>query len=134
MALLLLCNRPHEKTVSFQTARFVAATARGLKMGERRLEMGEEIPHGSLSTIALRELYALPMRVIELVDYAVTVPGLAEACARFNVFPEPEPDPEPVVPEANVMCLECGAFVISLDKKDHPKKVCKQNQQKAGLN
>lgn len=81
----LLCSRPHARYVDFKTSRFVVGIWRGLNVGGSHLEMGDEIPQGVLSPDALQREYEAPPRTIELLEYALTVPSLREACARRGV-------------------------------------------------
>lgn len=79
---MLLCNRPHVDSVDFTDARLIVSKSCGLDLGERHLEMGDEIPRGVLSVEALRLIYDTPLRLIETLDYAVQDPSLLEACLR----------------------------------------------------
>ena len=83
----LLCDRPHARFVDFKTSRFVVAKTRGMQLGDRKLEMGDEVPPGALNAEALRQEYEPWMANIETVDYAreMADPTLREACARRGV-------------------------------------------------
>lgn len=97
----LLTDRPHSRYVDFLTSRFVVSRDLGLNLGDKKLEMGDEIPAGALSTRALRLEY--DAFHIDLLSYAQTVPALREACARRAEPPkeetvEPSRVPVPVKP------------------------------------
>jgi hypothetical protein len=85
----LLCARPHVKTVDFRASRLVVGRGAGIDIGTsegvRHLEMGEEVPAGVLNDYTLRCLYDAPVRAIETLDYALTIPRFREACARKGI-------------------------------------------------
>ena len=105
--LNLWCSRPHVKDVNFETSRFVVSSGSGLKLGDVCLEMGDEIPPGSLSAYALRCEYDATRR-IELLSFALTLPHLREACARRGVktFVEEPPKPKMFVPDLKGLSRE----------------------------
>jgi hypothetical protein len=92
------CARPHEKTVDFRTSRFVVGKACGINTSAGHLAMGDEVPSGILSEIALRQLYnaytAFP-GLIETVESALNNPDpvVREACARRGVVLENKMQP-----------------------------------------
>ena len=105
--LMLFCERPHAKDVDFDRSRFVVCVGVGLNVAGKHLEIGDEIPKGSLTALALRQEYEAAHR-IESLTFASTVPSLREACARrgvaFDADPElvpkaPRPEPEPPAPK-----------------------------------
>jgi len=106
---LSYCARPHERFVDFDNSRFVVGKATGLNIpGEKQLqhlEMGDEIPRGVLSAIALRQEYDTPLANIELIEFAMTRPELREACARRGVTLTP-PKPIVVLPDLNKLSHE----------------------------
>lgn len=73
-------DRPPLQLVNFATSRFVVSTWRGLDLGDRKLEYGDELPADALSPYALRCEY--DAHRIEVMEYAKTVPELREAYAR----------------------------------------------------
>lgn len=83
---MMLCDRPLARNVDFVNSRFVVCTGSGLQLAGRRLERGEEVPRGILSPDDLRMAYELPLRQIEVLEFALEDPSLREACARFDVF------------------------------------------------
>ncbi len=100
--LNLYCSRPHPKGIDWAATRFVVATWRGLDVDGKHLEMGDEVPPGSLPARSLAEEYAAMLR-IETLDHAMTVPALREACARRGVAVEAKP--EVFVPDLNDLSL-----------------------------
>jgi len=79
--------------VDFDNARFVASTSRGMNLGDKKLEMGDEVPRGALDARALRLLY--DVNRIETFEHASKLDYLREACARRGTSLEPE-EPEQV--------------------------------------
>ncbi len=145
----LFCDRPHVDKLDFQAARFVVSKSVGLKMGARLLKMGEEVPQGAFTSVALRQIYEPPLRLIETFEYAATDPGLAaaaQACgtdlnmhmealnARMEAEEAELVGGATVVPEQSdqtsaaetQMCPRCGGFFSSL--KTHTKKQCQTAQ------
>ncbi len=88
MSLTFLCDRPHARFVDFEASRFVVSTTRGMDLGDRKLEMGDEVPRGALSARALRLAYDV-LRV-ETFGHASKLDYLRETCARRGVRLEPE--------------------------------------------
>jgi len=81
-AFKLLCDRPLAKDVDFDTAQFVVAYEAGLNVNGRRLQRGELVPVGALSTIALRQEYEYPR--IELLEHALHDESLSAAYYEHN--------------------------------------------------
>lgn len=79
MSLVLLCDRPHVRTVDFRNSRFVVSKAIGLNVDGRHLEMGDDVPVGVLSEEALRQIYDTPLRLIETFEFAQQIPELHQA-------------------------------------------------------
>ena len=101
-ALRLLCNRPLWRDLEPRSTRFVVGKVCGLQIEGRRLEMGEEVPPGSLTPYALNCVYERPLALIEERNYALTIDGLREAMGvdrNQDRGEEAEPDApaEPVV-------------------------------------
>lgn len=84
--MLLLCDRPHEKTLDFDTARFVVGKSCGINVGGQRLERGDLVPEGVLNSSALREMYDTPLALIEVVEHSIKDPGLMEAMIVRGTF------------------------------------------------
>ena len=125
---MLLCNRLHVKEVDFNsdTARFIVSKTSGLNVNGQHLTLGDEIPRGVLTDIALRQIYDTPLRLIETIEYARQDPLLVEACTRQGTLLE-DPPAQTQEPEViTVMCDECGEFYP--DNHIHTKKECKRNQ------
>jgi hypothetical protein len=105
---MLLCDRPHERSIDFETSRFIVSKATGLDVNGIHLEMGDEVPEGGLSPRALRQVYEPPLSLIESLDYVKSMddPYLREACARRGIVledsqqPPTEPATEPITVEA----------------------------------
>jgi hypothetical protein len=79
---VLLCDRPHAKTIDFDNSRFVVGKICGLNVNGRHLERGDEIPRGALSASSLREIYEPPLSLIEILEFAVRDESLLQACLR----------------------------------------------------
>ncbi len=79
---MLLCDRPHAKTIDFGASRFIVGKVCGLNVNGRHLERGDEIPKGALSASALREIYEPPLSLIEVLEYAVRDESLLQASLR----------------------------------------------------
>jgi hypothetical protein len=104
-ALHLYSSRPELRHLDLNIARFVVSMACGLTVDGKHLEMGEELPRGSLTPYALACQYERPLRRIEEVTYAFTVEGLREACEAHGVAPAPPavPATEIVTPDLNAL-------------------------------
>jgi len=102
--LTLLCSRPHVRDVDFRNSRFVVSTGVGLNVDGVHLEMGDEVPPGSLNEYALASEYDATRR-IEVLDYAMTLPHLREACARRGVVVE-APQPYVFIPDLSELTVE----------------------------
>jgi hypothetical protein len=133
--VVTFCSRPHVKDVPFDTARFVVGSTSGVKVNGQTLVMGDEIPKGVLSVIALRQIYDTPVRLIETVEYARTVPGLVKACedrntsldiADYEQEQAETPTIQNRVTDNREMCDECGHLFEDLTK--HSKRECKRFQ------
>src|SRR5712671_3768300 len=81
----LFCERPHAQTLDFQVVRFIVSKAVGLRVGEKTLKMGEEVPPGTFTSTAMRQIYEPPLRLIETFDYASKDPGLVKAAESFGL-------------------------------------------------
>jgi hypothetical protein len=88
MSAILYCERPHPKTVNFETARFIVGKSCGVEINGRHFYLGDEVPKGVLTTRALRELYELPYRRIETLEYAQRVPSLNAILERNQALRE----------------------------------------------
>lgn len=92
---MLLCDRPHAKTVDFDNSRFIVGKICGLNVQGRHLERGDEIPRGALSASSLREIYEPPLSLIEVLEYAVRDESLLQACLRRDsACADDDPDVE----------------------------------------
>ena len=76
---MLLCERPHERTIDFASSQFVVGKTRGININGQHLEYGDEVPQGVLDPRTLRQLYEPPVRSIELMDYALKDESLLQA-------------------------------------------------------
>lgn len=103
-------DRPDENAVNYETSRFVVGKHTGLKLGDQVLPIGTEIPRGTLSARALRQVYQRPLRLIETFEYAMTMDHVREAYARLygpsagepqqtNEQPALQPAPKASAPE-----------------------------------
>jgi hypothetical protein len=84
VALRLLCARPLFRNLDLPSARFVVSKATGLDVNGRHLNMGEEVPPGALNPYALQCEYERPLARIDLLEYAMTIDGLREACESYG--------------------------------------------------
>jgi hypothetical protein len=84
--LRLFTDRPHERFVDFASSRFVVARASGLLTSAGKLEMGDEIPQGTLSPQALRQEYQTPLARIDLLEHALKQPALRQACIERGTY------------------------------------------------
>jgi len=95
--MAFLCDRPSSKVIDFEHSRFVVANCRGLELGDRVLQRGDEILPGTLPLPVLKLEYE--HHRIELVKHAKGDALLSEACAlrgtRLEDPPAVQPDPEP---------------------------------------
>ena len=113
----MLCDRPNPNTLDYNTLRFVVSRGIGLDVMGKHLEMGDEIPKGTLSAVTLRELYEFRPG-IETLEFAMTDSTLREACARRGVSLEEStpPVPQSVLPDLEklgtrelvILCEENG--------------------------
>ena len=67
--------------------------------------MGDLVPEGVLSAEALRLEYGAPPANLELLEFAMTLPYLREACARRGVMVE-EPKPVIMIPDYSTLDRE----------------------------
>jgi hypothetical protein len=128
----MLCDRPHESVVDYDTARFVVSTGSGLSVNGTRLEMGDEVPSGALSAYALRCEYSRPPGRIETLEYALTDPDLREACARRGMDVDAltstlAPPATPLSEAAQPSTRE--TLLLELDQKDRKElaELCEQS-------
>jgi hypothetical protein len=118
----LLCDRPPARFVDW-TSRFVVCKGVGLTVGEKHLEMGDEVPAGVLSAEALRQVYDTPLALIQLIEFAWTIPPLREACARRGVTYDITPSkPQVVLPDVTELnrkelILLCEELGVPFDAK-----------------
>ncbi len=130
--MIELCARPHTRTIDYDASRFVVSKECGLDTDAGHLEYGDEVPRGLLSANALRQVYEPPLSRIELLEYAVTIPDLREACARRGVKLQDDPEPELAAkPDFNAMDKKdliayCQQNRIPFDKKDDATKLRKR--------
>jgi hypothetical protein len=111
--LRLLCDRPRACDVDFNTSRFVVSKACGITVGDRKLELGEEVPKGVLSANALRMEYEPPLSHLELLEYIwLSDPNLREACARRGVSFDITPKPKSKVVLPDLDKLNRGELVL----------------------
>jgi hypothetical protein len=92
------CDRPHENTIDFGASRFVVGKGCGIDVDGQHLELGDPVPEG-LGMDVLRRMYEPPLRLIEVVEYAMKVPELREACARRQGEPAAVSAPAAQTPE-----------------------------------
>jgi len=88
----LLCTRPLFRELDHGSARFVVAKACGLTVNGQHLEMGQEVPPGTLNRYALECEYQTPLARIDELNYALTIDGLREQVERYVMSPEARPD------------------------------------------
>ena len=79
----LFLHRPESWAIDFEASRFIVTKSCGVEIdGNRKLEMGEEIPKGALEADVLRQIYERPLCLIDTLEFVLQEPELREACAR----------------------------------------------------
>jgi len=111
----LFCSRPHVNTVNFRTARFVVGKASGLDIDGRHLVRGDEVSMIGMTEYAARCIYEPPLRLIERLDYALTIPDLREACFRQGITDEKEKE-EVKPPILNLESLSHNELIAECKK------------------